>query len=647
LADANYRPQRLPYSSVIGPLNLEVEPDRDLPATAYIFAQSPGYLAGRDGQDGNPVPAPGQLHLTVDGITEIAVAIDFGADAGDPLTDATGRRVARVMTAAVAAAIDAGEAREDGVAVADPERLDELRRIAVRWQSGRNRFVIRSGRSAVVNDTDRIAGVPASGMALRAGPQDLADALGLRGDGTLEVPGRIARHRISQPTAVAIDARFDLWAGGQQHLADLLERWAILTPTRGQLPVCPGALHSSVEARSSRIRVLPGAWPAERWTLAHIDFAGGAENRVDSRAMDIDGGAIAGDHLELDGAETARVDIWEAEALPPPDRPDHPAPSGYAMMVHCSVASALADGDAVQIAALNTDGGTALSLGLRVRTRNGDLEAVIEARADRAEGGTFAPRDFLLAPDSLAEDLMLHVVLEAPTGRLTVYADGTPLPLDDSAPPAPQVSGQALGGEDMPLVLGNPGGNTRPLRIRRLELLARPLGPVDPRLPATTARADRWAIGDPVGLAKSYDGRETLDSFTAVVVGIEGDTLVLDRPVPRAYDRARTVVFKRALFFSQRQWRRRDDLMNRLYRLSAEYRISAFLDDRLPSNTAPIVEFPDVEIRDLSLHLAGLRAAEAGEEAVPPLPPLSTHPGVTTEFVVAAPPQETSTTETS
>ena len=84
------------------------------------------------------------------------------------------------------------------------------------------------------------------------------------GQSSGRVPGRIARHRVSQPTAVAVDLRFDLWAGTQQHLADMLERWAMLTPTRGQLMICPAALREDVAPRSTRLRILPGAWPTER-----------------------------------------------------------------------------------------------------------------------------------------------------------------------------------------------------------------------------------------------------------------------------------------------------------------------------------------------------------------------------------------------
>ena len=48
MADAAYRPPALPYASVIGPLNIELEPERDLPRTVFLPVQAPGYLAGAE-----------------------------------------------------------------------------------------------------------------------------------------------------------------------------------------------------------------------------------------------------------------------------------------------------------------------------------------------------------------------------------------------------------------------------------------------------------------------------------------------------------------------------------------------------------------------------------------------------------------------
>lgn len=638
VADANYRPRNLPYVSVVGPLNLEVEPDRELPEAAYIFAQTPGHLAGRGPMTGQPVPAPGQLHLTLDDATALSVPVDFGPDAGVALDDDVARRVARGVTVAIRTAVDGGAGMEGGQPVVAPDRLGELRRTVLRWEEGRARFVLISGRRAVVDRTERITSTAPSAVAVRPGPQDRSGDLGLAGDGTLTVPSRMARHRVTEPTAVAVDLRLDLWSGSQQHLADMLERWSVLTPTRGQLLTCPGMLRDDAPRGSRTLRILPGVWPVERWTLALLDAASGFDNRVTGRAPNLSGGAaLANDRLTLAGNATAAHRLWDAPLLPPPDRPDHPAPDGYALMVEVQTVGAPQDGETVRVATLSTDAGDALSVTLRTRTRAGTLETVVEVRAASDNGG-FAPRDFLVDPARLAAGVMLHVTLLAPAGRLVAFADGLPLPPDDDAVPPAEVPGTPLGAEDMMLTFGDAGGIDRDIRIRRAELLARPLGPMDPRLALTGASASRWRIGDPVALVANYDGRSAAEPFTAVVIGTGDGALILDRPLPRSYARATTVVCKRVLFFAQRQWRRRDDLINRMYRLSAEYRVSAFLEDQLPATTAPIVERPEVDLRDLGPMLAAARAREAGDAPPPPAPGVrKTAPGVATELVISPP----------
>lgn len=640
-ADANYRPRRLPYVSVVGPLNLEVEPDRDLPANAFLFAQTPGYLAGQDAQIGQAVPGPGQLHLTLDEITQIAVPIDFGPDVGAALDHGIARRIARVATAAIMAAVDGGAATEEGQVVVDPARLGELRRTSLRWEEGRSRFLIVSGRRLVIDQAARVATTPPSAVSIRPGPQEMADALGLRGDGSLNVPGRIARHRMSQPTAVGVDLRLDLWAASQQGLADMLERWAVLTPTRGQLLTTPGMLRQDIARGVTTITLQPGMWPTERWTLGLFDGATNFDNRLNGRQVTLSGAAVVpnGGGLAFANADTAEHLIWDAPALPPPDRPDHPAPQGYALMVEVRTIGQMVAGETLRIATLATDTGTALSVTATARLRNAVTEVVVQLRADQ-DPGSFAPRDFLMTPAQLADRVMLHVVLDAASGEMNAFADGMPLPPDDAVVPAAPVPALPLAMEDMVLTFGDAGGIDRPMAIRRAELLGRPLGPMDPRLAETSAGGTRWQVGDPVGVVSNYDGRTANEPFTAIVIGIVGDQLLLDRPVPRDYGRARSVVFKRALFFAQRQWRRRDDLMNRMFRLSAEYRISAFLEDRLPSNTAPIVERPVVDVHDLSPLLAEIAAAEAGEPPPPPpLGPPHERPGVRSRILNVAMPR--------
>ena len=86
MADAAYRPPALPYASVVGPLNIELEPDRDPPRSVYLPVQAPGYLAGAERAAADLIPAPGQLVLRLDGDILVTAAVNFGALAGQPPT---------------------------------------------------------------------------------------------------------------------------------------------------------------------------------------------------------------------------------------------------------------------------------------------------------------------------------------------------------------------------------------------------------------------------------------------------------------------------------------------------------------------------------------------------------------------------------
>lgn len=638
-ADANYRPARLPFASIVGPLNLEIEPDRDLPRNAFIFSQSAGYLAGLDILAANLVPLPGSLLLLLDGEVTLHVELDFGGEAGEAFTDERARRIARAATLAIRAAVNANLAQIDSETVTDPNRISELRGSSLRWQRGRHRFLLVSGRHQVIDEADRLQGAAESSVGVLTVANNIAASLGFTEE-SLAVPGRISRNRISQPTAVAVDVRLDLWAGGQQQLADLLERWAAITPTRGQLLLSPGVLRANAMRGSSQISMLPGCWPASEATLALMDGATGFDNRVENEIPALSADAtIDGNTLRIVDTGTATFRVWDAPALPPPDRLDHPALNGYALTVELSTEGAPSNGESFQIVTLSDlDGANALSVTATTSDVSGTLLTVLQLNASREDGDVFSEHNLVIAPDLFASGITLHIVLDAIAGGFRVWADGVPLTTLAPGSLTPvNTPGIPVGGDDMQLLFGGGAGASRPFRIRRAELLARPFGPLDPRMTATTASAARWQVGDPVGLANNSFLPQTTEPFNAVVIAIEGDDLILDRELPKTYSRSATVVFKRSLFFAQRQWRRRDDLMNRLFRLSVEYRVSAFLEDRVQSNSAPIVETTEVDVRDINLML-GERAAQLdGVEPIPPLAPRHDRPGVHTEIVEPPP----------
>ena len=92
-------------------------------------------------------------------------------------------------------------------------------------------------------------------------------------------------------------------------------------------------------------------------------------------------------------------------------------------------------------------------------------------------------------------------------------------------------------------------------------------------------------------------------------------------------------MYQRALFFSQRQLRRQDDLMNALYRICIEYRVSTYLAEAFPAVSAPLVEITDIEVRD-RVRLA----AQLADPQHPHYPsrPATGHPGTCAELVTSS-----------
>jgi len=223
----------------------------------------------------------------------------------------------------------------------------------------------------------------------------------------------------------------------------------------------------------------------------------------------------------------------------------------------------------------------------------------------------------------------VHALADAGTGSVALFLDGVPAGAPDGTP----TPGPPAGGAGMLLRLGDAAGIAPAVTVEHLHLAGRPLGPPDPRSRAGIAPATAWAPGEPVTLARTEDGVTTTGtSFTATVSAVDGDELTLDRPVAGSFPRAATLVFSRALFFSQRQLRRQDDLLNRLYRMSAEYRVSSFLDERFAGVSAPLAETAEVDLRDLTRSLL----AADGTPLPAPARPAPQHPGTSAGFVPAA-----------
>lgn len=614
LADPLYRPPRLPYASVLGPLSYRLEPERDLPREAALTVRVPGYLAGTALPADATLPPPGALSLLLDGEVRVDVDVDHGSDTGQALTSARGRSAAARIQAAFDAAVAGAQATVDGVALTDADRLAEVAATTVRWDDVNRRFVVASGRSGPVPPTEG-AGERPSRVELAA-PSPHADALGL-GAGALTPGGRLVSHRIPGPIALAFDVRVDLWAGSQRHLATLVETWARVTPTRCQLLLRPALPAADVMDGATELTLQAGGEAPTRWTVLQLEPGAAFADRRSDRTPALAGGAAAaGGGLELPAGATAALPFLQPPAVPDPFAPAHPAPLGWALATRLSTSAGAADGESVVLAELVHGATSVLRLAARwltVPPADGGpptLGCELTATAEDGAGTTLPPVSLRVPAVDVERGIEVHALVDAAGGRLAVYSDGANAvgqggPGDH--PPA--------GGPDMELRLGA-AGSSRPVTLGHVQVLARPLGPLDHRHRSATATADRWRPGDPVTLVRTEDGFSPRGApFTAVVVRVDGATLHLDRPVVGTWPRHDTAVASRLVFSQQTGVRRRDDLASHLTRVSLEHTVSGFVEPEGSGTSARLVESLDLRVLDRLPPTDDIVAADGGAPA--------------------------------
>ena len=600
--DPSYRPPRLPYVSVVGPLSFSVEPDRDPTIPKRIFIQRPGYLAGSALGAADVVPANGALRLRFDGDPTVALALNFADIAGDAFDDpATGPDVAGRLQAAIrdAAAADAFEAPLSAQAMADSAG------ITVRWDATASRIAMASGARGVV------AAPRVSTVEVLDGALGIAGALGLVTP-SLVVAGRVHRRTLPAAKALGVDVRIDLWGGLQSSIAAMVDRLARAVPTRSQFVTRPALLAVDVADGETEIRLMPVGEPTRRSSLVHAERVDAFVERVADRVFETVPPAVAAQpQIRLETTEIARVAVHPMPPIPDPIAFEHPAPRGFALTLGLVIDGAMADGQAFRFARLeHTDPDdavtrTALQIEAEGVQINGDFFVDFTATA------TFRPQ----AGDEVAStrwrvastrfdsaSFALHVVAHSQTGEVEIYLDG-------QAAIAP-TNGEELdvtaatpvivaGGSDMVLTLGNPdgGGNPLPIEFDVVHLHAEPMGPLDPALRASPTPAPSMVPGAPLGLAFSEDGYSAADeAFTAIVLSVDGDVVTVDRPIETSWPRGRTLVFEQVYFFQQKALRRKDDLINHLFRFNADYRVSALLEPEHLTTTAPLAEEQVTEV---------------------------------------------------
>lgn len=604
LADPMYRPPRLPYASVLGPLSYAVEPERDLPRERFLTVRMPGYLAGTSLPPAAPVPPAGTLELLLDGDVRITLALDHVADTGQQLTDQRATAAAALIAETLVQAVAGGEATVDGVEVTDPVRLGELDATTVRWDAANRRFVVASGRRGPV-----VASVEDRSSVALAASTPYAVAFGF-GPGALTPSGRLTRHQVPAPIALAFDARVDLWAGSQRHLAALVESWARVTPTRCQLVLRPALLAADVPDGATEIPLQAEGETPTRWTRLQLEPEGGFADRRTGRAATTTGGATAAARgLSLPAGAAASLTFLEPPPVPDPTVPSHPAPGGWAVSTRLQVPGA-GDGDQLTVLELVHTGTTALRLDIdwvEVPSGNGSpptLQADVRASATGADGTVVPAATIRVAADRLvAGTTQLHALVDAVAGQVAVFAD------DDAAAGTPVGPVLPPGGDAMLLRLGAAGGPAATLA--HVQVLSRPVGPLDPRHRLSTATATRWRPGDPVTLVRSDDGASPRGTpFAAVVVQVADGVLHLDRPVTGTWARHHTIVGTRLVFSQQTAVRRRDDLASNLTRISLDHTVSGFVEPESSSVGARLVESLDLDLGDKAVLVTDPEAPE-------------------------------------
>lgn len=598
-ADASFRPASLPFVSLIGPLGIEVEPERDLPVASDVLVQLPGFVRGAP-RAAELIPAGATLALMFDRDASVEIALD----AGDLATPAAAASVCADIEAKVRAAVVAGDVRDlSGGSIDDPIRRAELAAAVCRWDEASSSVVLSSGRQGYISQlapsTVDVNGGTAAGALGFAAP--------IRGE-----PGRHARHRAPAPKGFAIDVRLDLWAANQRDLGYLIDALIRTVPTRTRLVTRPAILAAALAPGDTTLRLLDAAEPTTPDSLLHLEATDGFLDRVTDSALEVTSTASAQldpHRLSFSGNGVARKIIARTPAVPDPRRADALAPNGAALTLGLRLVDGL-EGHAGQLVTLQSGGQPILELGYSIENAPSGAEAALvadlTARAMfRGFDGTFGTasvtRRVPLA--MLASGVSLHVVAQSGPGVVSIAIDGTAQDLangEETPSPAVAAAGAFAVADDLSIQLGNAAGNPAPFELDHVHLQSAPVPALDPRLRASANAASQFRPGDHIALGDSDRGLLPIGQVEAFYVrSVAGDTVALDRPIRKHWTR-RTLVHARDCFVQQREVKRRDDLMNRLYRYSVGYRVSTFLEQADTAITGGLVIMPMVDVEPMS-----------------------------------------------
>jgi hypothetical protein len=590
-ADPAYRPPSLPFASIVGPLAVDIEPQRDTQNPPQVMLLFPGHIIGHARPAGQIVRS-GSLQLQLDGTATVTLA---GVAGRTLATDADGPAMAQILAQALAAAVNAGLAiGPDGKPVSSDQQ-SVLLQATVRWDPAERRFAVSSGVRGVVSGLTR-SSVRVLALPSSAGT-DIAPDLGL--SDAAPVDGRIYRHQLRPARAMIVDVRVEVWSASQTQLAALVDDLTRRFPGRGSLLTAPSLLADDVVDGATQIRLLPQGEPVGRYALLLLEAADSLRDRVSGSTFSYPSstGTLDRTTARIRFSPTSfaiRAVVSPTPLVPSPLDPVTVAPRGLALAIGFSFAAAPAAGQTVTLASLDSAGGPALHVVISFSSVTSTatppvttVQALITATATFL--GT-ATTTWSLPASRLSSPCILHAVVVAAKGTIELYLDGDARPADPTAVPV-TATGALATSYDMTFTLGDPAGSPVPTDVTFVELFSEPIGPYDPRLRSSIVPASEWSVGRTLQLAQSDDGvmpGKTRASTT--VEAVSGDTLTVFPPLTGTWDRGHTIVFADEYFLQQAQLRRKDDLVNHLYRASGEYRVSALLDDDALTAAVPLVE---------------------------------------------------------
>jgi hypothetical protein len=609
--DNAYRPSRLPFVSLVGPLAFNVEPEREAGKRASAPVRVAGHVIGRPRALTDSVPAAGTLRLRFDGRATTTLTGLPGGSFGNP---ATGSTIAAAIQNGIHAALSSGQILSpSGAPIADPESIAALTQTTCRFDPDSRRLAISSGPGVV-------AAGNLSRVEVLVTPGSVAAALGLAPPESSR-DGYTYLHRLPPPRAVTVDVQLNLWAANQQDLAAMIENLAVIAPTRGNLLIRPALLADDVAPAATSLRLLAEGEPTLADSLFHLEAGGGFRDRARGVLVTTSAGAAitpAPERLGFTGTGTASGRLYATPLVPSPLQARNPAPLGFAVSLGLRLDPGASAGQRLRLLDLGAGATRVLRLELAlvtVTTSGGvsSLRADLEASATLSRNG--APVDvqttFRLPIANVEQELgQLHVLVDSLAGTILLWHNGEPHRVDDPAqtPVAPVTApgSSTSAAADMILTLGRAdAANPIGFSLGHVHVIAALVGALDPNLRRSVCGPARLQPGDPLILARSDDGfRPSSVRHEAMVAAVNGDVVELTRPLPSAWPRGQTLAFRDECFYFQTSIKRRDDLLNHLYRACVDYRVSALLEDPRAIASAVLTENASVDL----IALGGSRA---------------------------------------